>query len=231
MDWLVGRGLDVAAASVHGHPMQCAILFGSFSTVEKLAAAGAPVLFRSGEVLDALHASVMAIYDAVPKVKLCLGLGADPNARIGPTMGTALDTATYCWEEDYRPDIVDLLLAHGADVELRENNGMSVLGRMATLIADAPTPPRKLPTSTAAAVAALLVAGAPFPEGEAPLPGLETALVPVQRKAPAHLPRLFQLLEPAVQAHVRAALLVLHRFLPEQALRMNILEFALNDDK
>lgn len=62
-----------------------------------------------------------------------------------------------------------------------------------------------------------------------PCPGLERALVNVWRNTPQHLPLLFKKLEKTVQARIQLYLQILHHALPNEDLRMKVMEAALED--
>lgn len=223
IDWLLDRGFDIMENGSWGTPMDCALRYGSVDTVRHLAA----LMNQIGN--GALSACLRTKIETLEKLELLIEAGADVHERDEYLCTLLHDAVSSHWSREIFPDIVDLLLANGVDARLRTNNGFTAVDYLVRSIRFATEAAARFPKTASPALAALLAAGGSFPEENAPVRGLEVALVPVWRKAPQHMPRLIELLEPAMQGQVRAALAVLHRWVPEQEMRMKILDMVLDE--
>jgi hypothetical protein len=148
--------------------------------------------------------------------------GVDPNVADAEGV-TPLHAAALRYGSEH----VEALLRAGADPCARTASGATPLSLPFTERIYAP-----VPIDVDNRPAALLVAAGdrPWDRIQAPIPGLETALLSVWNDAPNELPLLFQRLTPRVQAKIRAALAALHRSNLPVALRMDMLATALNAD-
>jgi ankyrin repeat protein len=110
---LLENGADVnMMGGEYGTALQAASWSGYKKIVKLLLAAGADVNAQGGEYCTALHAAASG--NDVEMVAILIAAGADVHANVEPH-GTALNAAFVC-DADEHTDVIELLLAAGADI-------------------------------------------------------------------------------------------------------------------
>lgn len=98
-------------------PLRIAVLYSTNDMVAFLLSRGADVNARNMDGYTALYGA-----NTLDKVELLLSAGADVNYKRVETGNTKLHAA--CLDDDNDDALVSLLLAHGADVIIKNNDGL-----------------------------------------------------------------------------------------------------------
>lgn len=125
---LIGRGADVRAKAKSGYTalMVATTYFGTSQSVKLLLDHGAEARPGEGVILDASPLFLAAMADDRDNVSLLLGKGADPNRKmrlIGMFPTSPLFEAVGFGD----PAMIKALLAGGADVQEKDQDGMTAL--------------------------------------------------------------------------------------------------------
>jgi ankyrin repeat protein len=205
---LIGAGADTNVANKYGtNPLYAA---QTPDVVAMLLAAHADPHLPGAE--PCLNGS--AVRGNVEAAKTIIAAGADPSA-VGSMSGrTPLHHAAH----NCNPEVLELLLAAGADALATDNKGKTPLRCIHS----------GTPQQRQAIIAALVAAGdRNWDHVPTPCAGLQRALVPTWKDSPNELSELFKRLKPEVQERARAALAVFHPHNVPVHLRIDLLSASL----
>uniref|UniRef100_A0A0G4HHJ5 Uncharacterized protein n=1 Tax=Chromera velia CCMP2878 TaxID=1169474 RepID=A0A0G4HHJ5_9ALVE len=127
--YLLSQGVNVNATSgprtFAETPLHCAAFEGHTELVELLLSQGAELYALDTDEMTALHHAVYGGKRAVAALLIDKGIGVNERDRLGRT------ALHYTTREEWGPadnvEIAELLLSHGADIEVREIQGVTVL--------------------------------------------------------------------------------------------------------
>ncbi len=127
---LIARGAKVEQVSGNFSPLTAAAWYGHTEVARLLVESGAGVNTIDGN-FGMPPIAVAAVFDREDILRLLLDKKADPNKNTKAiwafTPGTPLMLAAYT--ESLRPNLVQLLLSHGAKADLATPEGQTALGR------------------------------------------------------------------------------------------------------
>lgn len=219
---LLAQGADVEKGG-KGAPLHGAARNDHLEIMEMLLSAGAnPNVRIPSESIGVgkwtpLHYS--SNRGSTAAIKLLVDHGADINA--------ANDEGDTSLHVSGDPKVVQLLISLGADYKIKNDRAQTPLQRACNFVISYGYNMNK--AHYGATVAALVASGdREWDFVPSPCPGLETALLPVWREAPHELGHLFQRLSVGSKEQVQRCLRVLHGRLPQEDLRMRILDLVLN---